>query len=184
MMFDKENGNKRWQEAEELELTQIDQYDSFKDLGKGVKPPHGYKQITVHMVYNVKHDGHHKARLVAGGHLTGPPLESIYSGVVLLRSLRIVIFLAELNDLKLWEVDIRNAYLEAHISEKVYIVAGPEFGEKQGHTLIINKALYGLKSSGARWHKRMFDVLSEMDWTPRKANQNIWMKKIMVYWSI
>ena len=34
MAFDKENGNNKWQEAEELELTQIDQYDSFKDLGK------------------------------------------------------------------------------------------------------------------------------------------------------
>ena len=67
MMFDKENGNKKWQEAEELELTQIDQYDSFKDLGKGTKPPHGHKCITVYMVYNIKHDGHYKARLVAGG---------------------------------------------------------------------------------------------------------------------
>ena len=29
-----------------------------------------------------KHDGHHKARLVAGGHLTPDPIDSIYSGVV------------------------------------------------------------------------------------------------------
>ena len=67
-------------------------------------------------------------------------------------------------------MDISNAYLEAHISEKVYIIAGPEFGEKEGHTLIINKALYGLKSLGARWHERLFDMLSEMGWTPCKAD--------------
>ena len=134
------------------------------------------------MVYNVKHNGCHKARLVTGGHLTGPPLESIYSGVVSLRSLRIVIFLAELNDLKLWGADIGNIYLEAHISEKVYIVAGPEFGKKEGHTLIINKALYGLKSSGARWHERLFDVLSEMGWTPCKADQDVWMKENNGLW--
>ena len=66
MMFDKENGNNKWQEAEELELTQIDQYDSFKDLGKGARPSHGHKCITIHMVYNVKHDGQHKARLIEG----------------------------------------------------------------------------------------------------------------------
>ena len=92
MVFDKKNGNNKWQEAEELELTQIDQYDSFKDLGKGARPLHGHKHIAVHMVYDVKHDRWDKARLVAGGHLTGPPLESVYSRVVLLRSLRIIIF--------------------------------------------------------------------------------------------
>ena len=32
----------------------------------------------------------------------------------------------------------------------VYIIAGPEFGNKEGYTLIINKGLYGLKSLGAR----------------------------------
>ena len=74
------------------------------------------------MVYNVKYDRRHKTRLVAGGYLTGPPLESVYSGVVLLRSLRIVIFLAELNNLKILGTDIGNAYLEAHILERVYII--------------------------------------------------------------
>ena len=86
-------------------------------------------------------------------------------------------FLAKLNGLKLWGADIGNAYLKAKTTEKVYIVAGPEFGEREGHILIINKALYGLKSSGARWHERLFDVLWEMGWRPYKANSDIWMKR-------
>ena len=118
-----------------------------------------------------------KQDLLLGGHLTGPPLESVYSGVVLLRSLRIVIFLAELNELELWGADIGNAYLEAHTSEKVYIIARSKFGEKEGHTLIINKALYGLKSSRARWYERLFDILSEIGWTPCKADQDVWIKE-------
>jgi hypothetical protein len=44
--------------------------------------PSGYKKIRYQMIYDVKHDGHHKARLVAGGHLTDPNTESVYSGVV------------------------------------------------------------------------------------------------------
>ena len=75
------------------------------------------------MVYDVKHDGRHKFRLVAGGHLTDTPIESVYSGVVSLRSLRLVIFLAELNGLEVWGADIGNAYLEAKTKEKVYIIA-------------------------------------------------------------
>jgi hypothetical protein len=45
------------------------------------------------------------------------PLESVYSGVVSLRGLRIITFLAELNGLDLWETDIGNAYLEAFTTE-------------------------------------------------------------------
>eukprot|EP00957_Ditylum_brightwellii_P031038 2352072-Ditylum_brightwellii.AAC.1 len=60
------------------------------------------------MVYAVKHDGRHKSRIVAGGHLTDAPVESVYSGVVSLRGVRLVIFLAELNGLKVYQTDVGN----------------------------------------------------------------------------
>jgi hypothetical protein len=91
--------------------------------------------------------------------LTETLIESIYSGVVLLRSLRIVIFLAELNQLELWGANIGNAYLEAKTREKVYIISGTGFGELEGSTLLIFNSLYGLKSSGARWHEKFVDSL-------------------------
>jgi Reverse transcriptase (RNA-dependent DNA polymerase) len=132
----------------------IDDYDTFIDKGHHtkVKAPIGYKKIRVHLIFDVKHDGRHKARMAADGHLTDIPLESVYSGVVSLRGFRIVLFLAELNHLELWSTDIGNAYLEAYTSEKVYIIADPEIGDREGHILIISKALYGLQSSGVRWH--------------------------------
>ena len=52
-----------------------------------------------------------------------------------------LIFLAELNGLPLLATDISSAYLEAFTNEKVTILAGPEFGELEGHRLIIDKAL-------------------------------------------
>ena len=70
---------------------------------------------------------HHKARYEAGGHFTDPLLDSVYSGVVSLRSLQLVIFLAVLNGVQLYAVDIGNAYLEAKTKEKVCIYGGPEF---------------------------------------------------------
>jgi hypothetical protein len=68
------------------------------------------------------------------------PINSVYSGVVSLKSLSMVIFLTELNDLETWATDMGNAYLEAERSEKV-IIAGPEFGELVGHTLVIFKVV-------------------------------------------
>ena len=176
--LDKRNGNTKWQDAEALEISQHAEYETFFDKGKDALPPPGYKKITCHMVYNVKHDGRHKARLVAGGHLTDTPVESVYSSVVSLKGLRLVIFLAELNDLEVWSTDIGNAYLEAKTKEKVYIVAGPEFGDKQGHILVFNKALYGLKSSGLRWHERFADTLRAMGFNPSKAENDIWMRRV------
>jgi hypothetical protein len=57
-------------------------------------------------VFDVKHDGCHKARYVAGGHLTNVPNVSVYSRVVSLRGLRMVAFQSELNGLDLWATDI------------------------------------------------------------------------------
>ena len=73
----------------------------------------------------------------------------MYSSVVSLHGLRILLFLAELNGLKVWGTDIGNAYLEALTSENVCIRAGPEFGALAEHLLLIYQALYGLRSSGA-----------------------------------
>ena len=42
----------------------------------------GFKKITINLIFDVKHDGRHKARLVAGGHLTDTPIDSVYAGVV------------------------------------------------------------------------------------------------------
>ena len=60
------------------------EYDTILDKGHKdqVVPPGGYKRIRVHLVFDVKHDGRHKARLVADGHLTDVPVDSVYSGVV------------------------------------------------------------------------------------------------------
>ena len=150
MQLDEKNGNTLWADAEAKELNQIDEYGTFRDVGKGVHPS-GYMKISAHLVYDVKPDLRRKARLVAGGHLTETPVNSIYSSVVSLTGLKITIFLAELNQMEIWATDVGNAYLEALTEEKVYIVAGPEFGDRHGHSLIVVKAIYGLKSSGLRW---------------------------------
>ena len=48
-----------------------------------MNPPKGYHRVKVNLVFAVKFDGRHKARLVADGHLTPEPIENIYSGVSL-----------------------------------------------------------------------------------------------------
>ena len=54
----------------------------------------------MYFVFDVKHDGRHKARLVARGDLADVPTSSIYLGVVLLKGIWLVLFLAKLNELE------------------------------------------------------------------------------------
>ena len=110
--------------------------------------PQGYQKIKVHLDFACKHDGCDKARLVAGGHLT-PDLS-----------------------------DIGNAYLEATTKEKLYIVAGPEFEELQGHILVIHKALYGLKSSGLRWSQTIHNIMLQLRFKPCKADPCVWLREV------
>ena len=177
MELDRANGNNLWKEAEDREFNQIDEYETFIDLGIGNYPGKDFKRIKVHLVYDCKPSLKRKARLVANGNLTETPIDSIYSSVVSLRGLKTTIFIAELNKLETWGTDVGNAYLEAYTNEKIYIIAGDEFGARAGHTLIIKKALYGLKSSGKRWWERCSEILSDMGFFPSKAEDDIWLRK-------
>ena len=118
MKLDAKNKNTKWKDAIELEMKHIFGYKVFKDMNKGYVMSDNFKKIQVRLVFNVKHDGRHQARLVAGGHLTDEPDDSTYSGVVSLCGFRLLVFLAELNGLETWATDIASAYLEAYTSEK------------------------------------------------------------------
>ena len=147
--LDKKNSNTHWRDTLDLESSQI---------------------------HELNLDDRSKERLVTDGHLTKEPVESIYSGVVSLRSLRMVVFLSKLNNLEIWGADVNNAYPEAYTDEKLCIIAGPEFKQLQGHFLIMVKALYGTHSGGARWHDRLFDILQELSFKPSQVDPDVWTR--------
>ena len=126
LQFDKDNGNTYWHDAiqKEMQNSKI----AFELLGMGEQPPPGYKRIRCHLNFEVKMDLRRKARYVAGGHLTDPPTYMTYSTVVSRESVRIAFLIAALKQLQVLAGDIQNAYLNAPTTEKLYFVAGPEWG--------------------------------------------------------
>ena len=53
-----------WHNAITKEISQLDNYKIFHALRKGAPVPADYKQIHIHIVFDVKFDLCHKAQLV------------------------------------------------------------------------------------------------------------------------
>jgi len=111
-------GTSYWREAIDKEMRNVLPAFQFLDDDK---VPIGHKHITCHMIFDIKMVGLiRKARFVAGGPPTDPPVESVYSSVVTWESVRIMFLIAALNDLQVIGADIQNAYINARTGEQMY----------------------------------------------------------------
>ena len=127
------------------------------------------------MVFDIKmgENFRRKARMVAGGHKIDTPAVLTYSSVVSRDSVRIALTIAALNDLKVLTCDIQNAYLRAKCREKIWTIAGPDFGSNQGKIMIVVRALYGLKSSGAAFRALLAETLHDLGYVSPKADPDV-----------
>jgi hypothetical protein len=100
-----------------------------------------------------------------------------YASIVSRESVRITLTLTALNDLDVMMGDIENAFLTAPITEKVWTVFGPEFGEDAGKRYLIVRVLYGLKSVGAAFRNHLESWMYHLGWKPCLAYQYRWMKE-------
>jgi hypothetical protein len=128
------------------------------------------------MIFDIKMDFTRKARFVASGHTTETPASTTYSSVVSRDSVRIAFMFAALNNQDILAADVGNAYLNADCREKIWTIAGPEFGSKAGTVMIIEKALYGLKTSGAAWRSLLASPLTEVGYESTKADPDVWIR--------
>jgi hypothetical protein len=115
---------------------------------------------------------------VAGGNQTDVPKESVFSSVVCRDSVRIALTIASLNNLEVLAADVQNEYLNAQTKEKCYTITGPEFGpNNEGRLVLIVRALYGLRSSGARWQDRLADTIRTMVFKACLGDPNEWLRE-------
>ena len=141
----------------------------FEFHDKDFTPEDGYQPTKFMMVFDVKNDLRRKARLVAQGQLVDILDHMVYSSTCKAISIRLLLVIADKNNLDIQCGDIGNAYVNAYTNEKVFCVAGKEFGlENKGKIVIIKKALYGLASSSEQWHTTLANTLREDGWLPTR----------------
>ena len=97
----------------------------FKISEDNKRAPSGWSKVTVHLIFNVKMDFTRKARFFLDGHKTPYPIGFAYYGVVSRENIRIAFTYADLNGLDVFTEYIRNAYLQAPLSQKDFMICGP-----------------------------------------------------------
>ena len=91
----------------------------------------------------------------------GLDFRETYAPVARLEAIRILLAYAYVHNIKLYQMDVKSAFLNGYINEEVYVEQPPGFEDdkKPDHVYKLNKALYGLKQAPRAWYERLRDFL-------------------------
>jgi hypothetical protein len=124
-----------------------------------------------------------KARLVAKGYsqVEGLDFGETYAPVARLESIRILLSYATYHGFKLYQMDVKSAFLNGPIKEEVYVEQSPGFedGEYPNHVYKLSEALYGLKQAPRVWYECLRDFFITNGFKVGKADPTLFTKTIV-----
>jgi hypothetical protein len=138
-------------------------------------------------VFRNKQDEHdvvtrNKARLVAKGYsqVEGLDFGETYAHVARLESIRILLAYATYHGFKLYQMDVKSAFLNGPIKEEVYVEQPPGFEDSEYHNHVyrLSKALYGLKQAPRAWYECLRDFLIVNGFKVGKADPTLFTKTL------
>jgi len=135
-----------------------------------------------------------KARLVACGNLQ-PDGEKgeYYSPTATIENIQMIISISHKFNKKFTVLDVSNAYLNAHMTEDIYMRIGKDvvkvideiglldstYMEPRGSMIVkLNRALYGCKESAKLWNIHVSTILIQLGYQPNPYDKCIFVKKV------
>lgn len=184
----------RWQQAMQEEIAALEANHTYEL----VKRPIGTKVVGGRWVFARKQGANQeevfKARYVAKGFSQVKEIDysETFSPTARLNSLRVLLQIAANENMKLFQLDVKNAYLNAKIDHDIFLEQpkGFEKFDENGneYVLKLQRSLYGLKQSGRLWNKLLHDFLIECDFVQSGADNCIYVldqkgsKVIILVW--
>jgi hypothetical protein len=124
-----------------------------------------------------------KARLVAKDYskVKGLDFDETFALIARLESISILLTYATHNDFKLYQMDVKSAFLNGSIKEEVYVEQSPDFESEEypNHIYKLHKALYGLKQAPRAWYECLIsDFLIDNDFRIGKTNSTLFTRRM------
>ena len=163
----KSSETNKWQKAMQDELDALQDNETFEL----VPAPIDRQVVGGRWVYAVKicQNGEeaHKARYVVKGYSRIPEIDyqETFAPTARMSSIRILLQRAVQNDMRVHQMDVKTAYLNAPIDCDIYMEQPEGFEKhgKNGEKLVckLKKSLYGLKQSGRNWNNVLHEYLHQ-----------------------
>jgi hypothetical protein len=121
-----------------------------------------------------------KARLVVQGYnqQEGIDYDETYAPVARLEAIRLLIAFAAHKGLKLFQMDVKTAFLNGYLKEQVFVEQPPGFTDKAfpNHVYELDKALYGLKQAPRAWYERLSTFLLNNGFKRCSVDKTLFLK--------
>ncbi|WZZ60344.1 hypothetical protein YC2023_060451 [Brassica napus] len=157
--------DKEWKESVGAEAGAMIKNDTWYES----ELPKGKKVVSSRWIFTIKYLANgqidrKKTRLVARGFTQtyGEDYIDTFAPVAKLHTVRIVLSIATNFEWDLWQMDVKNAFLQGELEDEVYMHPPPglEHLVKPGNVLRLKKAIYGLKQSPRAWYRKLSTTLN------------------------
>ena len=145
--------------------------------------PAGKHTIGCRWVYKIKtkSDGSvecYKARLVAKGYSQqyGLDYEDTFAPVAKMTTVQTLIVVSSVRHWQIYQMDVKNAFLNGDLNEEVYMVSPPGVAHQSGEVCRLRKALYGLKQAPRAWFEKFSTVITSLGFRPSDHDSALFVR--------
>ncbi|KAA0033403.1 retrovirus-related Pol polyprotein from transposon TNT 1-94 [Cucumis melo var. makuwa] len=176
--------NENWRLAMDNEIKSIEKNKTWTLI----ELPSGAKRIGVKWVYKTKYNEHgkvdkNKARLVAKGYSQQHEIDytKVFAPVARMDTIRMIVALAAQKDWKIFQLDVKSAFLHGELNEDVYVEQPKGYQKKEKEHLVfkLHKALYGLKQAPRAWFSRIEAHFLNEGFQSCNSEQTLFTKRSM-----
>ena len=156
------------------------------DVWELVPRPKGVNVIGTKWIFKNKSDEHgtvirNKCRLVAQGYtqVEGVDFDETFATVARLESIRILLAIASHLNFKLYQIDVKSAFLNGTLQEEVYVEQPKGFVDphRLNDVYELKRALYDLKQAPRAWYDRLTAYLTEHGFKRGSADSTLFIRK-------
>ena len=167
-----------WRESVNDEMGAMERNNTWYET----ELPKGKKAVTSRLIHTIKYLANgkperKKTRLVARGYtqVYGEDYLDTFAPVAKLHTIRIILSLAVNQEWDLWQMDVKNAFLQGELEDEVYMRPPPGMEEmvKPGNVLRLRKAIYGLKQSPRAWYHKLSTTLNGRGFVKSQADHTL-----------